>query len=437
MAKLSDRTDPGTSKPECEICADTGWVRYSAEVESMEFGKIYPCEHRLAEIKEANFQRLEKYSNLSQFKGLKFESTNEVGVRQDVASQELFKNAFYEAKQFAEKPNGWMIFAGPSGSGKTHLGAVIAHERLNRNFPSLFVFIPDFLDHLRAAYAPEADVQYDSLFQQIKNAPFLVLDDLGAQSSTSWAQEKLFQILNHRFVLKMPTVITLAKPIEELEERIQSRIMDDTHSRYLSLGVQDGKWNGSDALELPLFKEMTIGAFYPDRQGSAELSSSQKASLKMAYTLAKNYGDKPEGWLVLMGENGVGKTHLAASIAHTTQSNGHKVLFLVVPDLLDHLRYTFRPDSDVTYDELFEEIKRVDMLVLDDLGAHGTTSWAKEKLYQIINYRYVARLPLVVTTNLSLDELERSEPRIASRLADTRFSVPFHIDAPNYGVTLR
>ena len=74
MGKLSDRPDPGTIKPECEICGDTGWVRYSAEVESMDFGKIYPCEHRLAEIKEANFQRLEKYSNLSQFKGLKFES---------------------------------------------------------------------------------------------------------------------------------------------------------------------------------------------------------------------------------------------------------------------------------------------------------------------------------------------------------------------------
>ena len=67
---------------------------------------------------------------------------------------------------------------------------------------------------------------------------------------------------------------------------------------------------------------MTIASFYPDRQGSAELSSTQKASLKMAYTLAKNYGDNPEGWLVLMGENGVGKTHLAASIAHTTQANG-------------------------------------------------------------------------------------------------------------------
>ena len=429
--------DSGSQKPECDICNDTGWVRYSAEVDAQEFGKIYPCEHRRDEIKKANFERLEKYSNLSQFKGLTFELTKEIGVREDATSKEMFQTAFEEAKKFAEQPEGWIVFAGPSGSGKTHLGAVIAHERLNSDFPALFVFIPDFLDHLRAAYAPDSEVQYDSLFQQIKEAPFLVLDDLGAQSSTTWAQEKLFQILNHRFVSKMPTVITLAKPLGDLEQRIQSRVMDVSHSQYLPLGVEDGKWSGNDALDLPLFKEMTVASFDPARQGSAELSSPQKASLKMAYTLAKNYGETPEGWLVLMGENGVGKTHLAASIAHRARSDGRSVLFLVVPDLLDHLRYTFRPDSDVTYDELFEEIKHVDMLVLDDLGAHGTTSWAKEKLYQIINYRYVARLPLVVTTNLSLDELERSEPRIASRLADTRFSVPFHIDAPNYGVTLR
>jgi DNA replication protein DnaC len=74
------------------------------------------------------------------------------------------------------------------------------------------------------------------------------------------------------------------------------------------------------------------------------------------------------------------------------------------------------------------------MLVMDDLGAHSTSPWAQEKLYQIINYRYNAQLPMVVTTNLSLDELERTEPRIASRLADTRFSVVLGIDATDFRI---
>ena len=136
--------DSGSQKPECDICNDTGWVRYSAEVDAQEFGKIYPCEHRRDEIKKANFERLEKYSNLSQFKGLTFELTKEIGVREDATSKEMFQTAFEEAKKFAEQPEGWIVFAGPSGSGKTHLGAVIAHERLSRDFPALFVFIPDF-----------------------------------------------------------------------------------------------------------------------------------------------------------------------------------------------------------------------------------------------------------------------------------------------------
>jgi DNA replication protein DnaC len=52
----------------------------------------------------------------------------------------------------------------------------------------LFVVVPDLLDHLRAAYNPDSEVGYDRLFEQVRNAPVLVLDDLGTQSATAWAQ---------------------------------------------------------------------------------------------------------------------------------------------------------------------------------------------------------------------------------------------------------
>jgi len=74
------------------------------------------------------------------------------------------------------------------------------------------------------------------------------------------------------------------------------------------------------------------------------------------------------------------------------------VLFIVVPDLLDHLRSSFGPDSRVSYDALFERIKKAPVLVLDDFGEHSATSWAQEKIYQLINYRYNARLATVITT---------------------------------------
>ena len=69
------------------------------------------------------------------------------------------------------------------------------------------------------------------------------------------------------------------------------------------------------------------------------------------------------------------------------------------------------------------------MLILDDFGEQSTTPWAQEKLYQLINYRYNARLPMVVTTCLSLDEIET---RIRSRMVDPRISLVFNITAPDY-----
>jgi len=100
-----------------------------------------------------------------------------------------------------------------------------------------------------------------------------------------------------------------------------------------------------------------------------------------------------------------------------------------VPDFLDHLRSTFAPDSKVTYDELFERVKNTPLLILDDYGEHSTTPWAQEKLYQLINHRYNARLPMVVTMSCSLDEIET---RVGSRLADPRISLVYLIMAPDY-----
>jgi DNA replication protein DnaC len=61
-----------------------------------------------------------------------------------------------------------------------------------------------------------------------------------------------------------------------------------------------------------------------------------------------------------------------------------------VPDLLDELRATFAPDAPQRYDDLFTRVREAPVLILDDFGAHQTTPWAQEKLYQILNYRYRA-----------------------------------------------
>jgi DNA replication protein DnaC len=140
-------------------------------------------------------------------------------------------------------------------------------------------------------------------------------------------------------------------------------------------------------------------------------------NVRYAYECAQEYAHHHpfEGWLVLFGSYGCGKTHLAAAIANVALRRNYQVIFAVVPDLLDHLRSTFGPNSDIAYDERFETVREIPVLVLDDLGTENTTPWAREKLYQIINHRYNYRLPTIVTINRRLEDIE---PRILSRLSD-------------------
>ena len=169
---------------------------------------------------------------------------------------------------------------------------------------------------------------------------------------------------------------------------------------------------------LAAFQNQTFTTFDAETPGLIE-----------AVAAARAYAVQSRGWLVLLGSYGVGKTHLAAAIAHMALEQGEGVLFVIVPDLLDHLRSAFAPTSEVRYDARFEQVRTVPLLILDDLGTEAATPWAREKLYQLLNHRYHERLPTVVTSNRSLDDLE---PRLASRLADWQLSQVIQIEARDY-----
>lgn len=152
--------------------------------------------------------------------------------------------------------------------------------------------------------------------------------------------------------------------------------------------------------------------------------------VQLAYKRALEYARHPRGWLILFGNYGVGKTHLAAAIANTALRRHFRVLFSIVPDLLDHLRTTFGPSSEVAYDDRFEMIRDVPLLILDDLGTENTTPWAREKLFQIINHRYNYALSTVITSNRKPEDID---PRIFSRMSDRTLSEEIIlIDASDY-----
>ncbi len=204
----------------CPRCKGAGYLRANVPFGHPNFGKPIACSCKEAERKEKRRQQLRDMSNLDAFHNQSFKSFNQrvPGVQE----------AFQAAVEFAENPYGWLLLIGPNGCGKTHLAAAIANQSLDSGAVVLFEAVPDLLDHLRAAFAPSATEVYDQLFSKMREAELLVLDDLGAQQSSPWANEKLFQLLNYRYNMGMPTVITAnPKGLQGIDERIRSRLMDN------------------------------------------------------------------------------------------------------------------------------------------------------------------------------------------------------------------
>lgn len=165
-----------------------------------------------------------------------------------------------------------------------------------------------------------------------------------------------------------------------------------------------------------------------DPRGHVGLTNQQADSLEWAYNQARVFAENQTGWLLLQGRYGCGKTHLAAAVANFAVDLGVPTLFITVPDMLDALRFAYH-DPGATFEERFDEIRQAHLLILDDFGTQNATSWAQEKLFQIMNYRYINKLPVVITTNLDLNDIEG---RIRSRLQDPELVTRMQILAPDY-----
>ena len=416
----------------CPVCNGAGWVSKRVPVGHPDFGEAFPCRCQQQQDPVQRSDALSRYSNLGSLRNISFENTRPEGSLPDAAGRQMFSEALAAAVSFSESPEGWLVFTGPSGSGKTHLAVATANRCIDRGLPAYFIVAADLLDHLRATYAPDSEMTYDELFEQVRNAPILVLDDLSAQFTTPWAQEKLFQVISHRFNEALPTIITVRGPLERLDEGLRTRMESrNGFSRICRLGEHSSRIaHRIGAVPEDMLRRMTFDAF--DVFGRADTSPAGRESLVRAWQAARSFASRPEGWLLLTGPRGCGKTHLAVAIAGECAGQGHSVFRAFVPDLMDHLRGTFSPDSPISYDELFEQVRSAHLLILDDLGTQVSTPWAEEKLYQIVAHRYDQRLPTVITSVDSVDELARDWPNIGSRLVDQSL-VDWHpITAPNY-----
>ncbi len=405
----------------CDRCGGAGFVRRARELEDPRFGRAEPCSCILDETGEVRRSRLERISNLGALTRFTFDA-----LQGDATA------AAARVRAYADDPDGWLVLKGPSGSGKTHLAAAIANERIARGEPVLFMFTPDLLDGLRASYEPsEGEPGFDALFEQVRNAPLLILDDIDAAASSEWAREKLFQLVNARYNAALPTVCTCYSLTDALDERISRRLASGTVldleggaplTRYRQIG-------GMSRRRLEQFGFNNFGTRFPNYKVD------ENESLQTAWGSAHDFADAPEGWMLILGESGCGKTHLAAAVTNAVLREGGDAFFAVVPDLLDYLRASFAPNrGEPGYDELFESVRNAGLLVLDDLGPYKGSPWAMEKLFQIANHRFNEALPTVITSTLSLDELWETHPRISVRARDPKYSQHVAILARPYNV---
>lgn len=130
----------------------------------------------------------------------------------------------------------------------------------------------------------------------------------------------------------------------------------------------------------------------------------------IAQSHCREFARNPQGWLLLAGKSGSGKTHLAAATANFRLAQQQPVSFSNTADLLDTIRSTYDNHS---YDETFRAICEVPLLVLEDLGHENRTPWSQEKLYQLLGYRSLHRLAMVMTTAYEVAQLDG---RIAGHL---------------------
>ena len=424
---------PSLGDPNCPHCHGLGYLRADAEPGSPDFGKLNICVCRQAQVAQVVRERLFSLSHLDELQDLTFESfktSGRKGVRESQANS--LEWAFNHARQYAASLDGWMVLQGGFGCGKTHLAAAVANFAVGMGVPTLFLTVPDLLDSLRFAYASE-DTSFEERFEEIRTAPLLVLDDFGTQNATPWAQEKLFQIINYRYINRLPLVVTTNLDMDEIEARIRSRLADPELVSVVRISAPDYRrpteeFSHPALSSLDLHASRTFASF-EDRRAEG-LTPEEVRSLDKAVKAATTFAAKPRGWLVLTGTYGCGKTHLAAAIANTLADRGNPPLFIMVPDLLDHLRATFSPASSVSYDRRFDEVRTASMLVLDDLGAQSASPWAKEKLHQLFNYRYNAELPMVLT--VAVEMLESIDERLRVRLMDERFCTICAITAPAF-----
>lgn len=158
--------------------------------------------------------------------------------------------------------------------------------------------------------------------------------------------------------------------------------------------------------------------YYPDLTDPV-LGVNQKEHMASIVDYCREWSkdfSRKSGGIIMLGQTGLGKTHLSLAIAGVVVEKGYNVYYNSVQNIMNSLEkeHFGRARGEESIDE---DLYESDLLILDDLGAEFITQFTVSQLYNIINTRMIKGLPVIISTNLTMREIEEKySQRIASRI---------------------
>lgn len=157
------------------------------------------------------------------------------------------------------------------------------------------------------------------------------------------------------------------------------------------------------------FLRRTFDTFQIAEQNQRAFRACKRYADNFREKLPRNDADPGRNGLFITGPKGTGKTHLAASVANQIMKEGTAVICMTMIDMLDRIKQTYEKQRQwgASENSVLNTYKEVPLLIIDDAGKEPATEWAVSKIYAIINARYEACLPTIITTNYTDSELVR------------------------------
>ena len=214
--------------------------------------------------------------------------------------------------------------------------------------------------------------------------------------------------LLHCSVCHRPTEYLACVPALNINRKV--RCVCDCHKKMEQAYEERFRLEGIERKRSVCFSESKMWkcTFENDNRENPKMSDAMKRYAdNFEYFLKEGKG------LLIYGTVGTGKSYFSACIANALIDKGYDVVMTNFLKILNELS-----KKDVDKQKYIESFNKYPLLILDDLGAERSSEYAQEQVYNVINTRYLAGLPFIITTNLTSDEIKKPQEVKYSRIYD-------------------